>query len=276
MRSRASARLQGAVFAIGLASFLPAVFGQNPADLFKKAPPDVDEALRARISKFYQAQVDGHPRQSEQYVAEDSKDYFFEMRKPRILAFEIRQIDYTDNFTKATVITFAQLYVKFPGFDKKPLSMPVKTLWKVVDGQWYWYIDPETVNDTPFGKSSSSGPATAPGGTIPDISQGPSPEALYQQVRADKQNVRLKSGVASSDQVTISSRLPGTITLRLQASDIPGVEIKLDRTQLKHGESATLAFHAEPRPGVSRRPFTAVVVVVPINLAIPIHAAFVD
>ncbi len=236
MRSRASARLQGAVFAIGLASFLPAVFGQNPADLFKKAPPDVDEALRARISKFYQAQVDGHPRQSEQYVAEDSKDYFFEMRKPRILAFEIRQIDYTDNFTKATVITFAQLYVKFPGFDKKPLSMPVKTLWKVVDGQWYWYIDPETVNDTPFGKSSSSGPATAPGGTIPDISQGPSPEALYQQVRADKQNVRLKSGVASSDQVTISSRLPGTITLRLQASDIPGVEIKLDRTQLKHGE----------------------------------------
>src|SRR5690242_9576995 len=130
MRSRASAHLQGAVFAIGLASFLPAVFGQNPADLFKKAPPDVDEALRGRISKFYQAQVDGHPRQSEQYVAEDSKDYFFEMRKPRILAFEIRQIDYTDNFTKATVITFAQLYVKFPGFDKKPLSMPVKTLWK--------------------------------------------------------------------------------------------------------------------------------------------------
>jgi len=261
------------VFGIALAAFLPA-FGQDPADLFKKAPPDVEEALRGRISKFYQAQVDGHPRQSEQYVAEDSKDYFFEMRKPRILGFEIRQIDYTDNFTKATVVTLAQMYVKFPGFDKKPLSMPVRTLWKVVNGQWYWYIDPDTLNDTPFGKSSSSGPPAGPGGSLPDVSQGPTPESLYKQVGADRQKVRLKSSEASSDQVTISSRLPGVITLRLQANDIPGVEIKLDRTQLKPGESATLSFHSEPRPGVSRSAFTAVVVAVPINVAIPIHAAF--
>ena len=274
MTSRVSNRGLRAVFAFTSAFLIPAAFGQKPADLFTKAPPDVDEALRSRISKFYQAQVDGHPRQSEQYVAEDSKDYFFEMRKPRILSFEIRQVDYTDNFTKATVVAFAQMYVKFPGFDKKPLSMPVKTLWKVVDGQWYWYIDPDTVNDTPFGKSSSSGPPTKPGGAIPDISQGPNPEALYKQVRADKQSVRLKSGEASSDQVTISSRLPGVVTLRLQANNIPGVEIKLDRTQLKPGESATLSFHAEPRTGVFRAPFTAVVVVAPINLAIPIHAAF--
>jgi len=274
MTSRVSASWLRVVFAFVSAFLLPAALGQKPADLFTKAPPDVDEALRSRISKFYQAQVDGHPRQSEQYVAEDSKDYFFEMRKPRILSFEIRQIDYTDNFTKAAVVAFAQMYVKFPGFDKKPLSMPVKTLWKVVDGQWYWYIDPETVNDTPFGKSSSSGPSTGPGGNLPDVSQGPNLQSLYKQVRADRQSVRLKSREASSDQVTISSSLPGAVTLRLQANDIPGVEIKLDRTQLKSGESATLSFHAEPRPGVARAGFTAVVVVVPINLAIPIHAAF--
>jgi hypothetical protein len=274
MTSTVSARGPRVVFAFISAFLLPAAFGQKPADLFTKAPPDVDEALRSRISKFYQAQVDGHPRQSEQYVAEDSKDYFFEMRKPRILSFEIGQIDYADNFTKATVLTKAQLYVKFPGFDKKPLSMPVKTQWKVVDGQWCWYIDPDTLNETPFGKMSSSGPPTAAGGILPDISQGPNPESLYKGIRADKQSVRLKSGEASSDQVTISSHLPGVVTLHLQASDISGVEMKLDRTQLKPGESATLLFHAEPRPGVSRSAFTAVVVVAPINLAIPIHAAF--
>jgi hypothetical protein len=274
MTPRVSSRGLRAVFALASALLLPAAFGQKPADLFTKAPPDVDEALRSRISKFYQAQVDGHPRQSEQYIAEDSKDYFFEMRKPRILGFEIRQIDYTENFTKATVVTVAQMFMKFPGFGNKPLPMPVRTLWKVVDGQWYWYIDPETVNDTPFGKSSSSGPATTPGGTLPDVSQGPTVESLYKQVRADKQKVRFKSTEASSDQVTISSRLPGAVTLRLQANAIPGVEIKLDRTQLKSGESATLSFHSEPRPGVTRAPFTAVVVVAPINLAIPIHASF--
>jgi hypothetical protein len=30
-----------------------ACFGQDPAALFQKAPPDVEEALRARIQKFY-------------------------------------------------------------------------------------------------------------------------------------------------------------------------------------------------------------------------------
>ncbi len=274
MTSRVSTRSLPAVFALASALFLPAAFGQKPADLFTKAPPDVDEALRSRVSKFYQAQVDGHPRQSEQYIAEDSKDYFFEMRKPRILSFEIRQIDYAENFTKASVVTVAQMYMKFPGFGNKPLPMPVRTLWKIVDGQWWWYIDPETVNDTPFGKSSSSGPSTGQGGSLPDISQGPSPESLYKGVRADKQSVRFKIGEASSDQVTISSRLPGVVTLHLQANAIPGVEIKMDRTQLKPGESATVSFHSEPRTGASRAPFTAVVVVAPINLAIPIHAAF--
>jgi hypothetical protein len=121
---------------------------------------------------------------------------------------------------------------------------------------------------------TTSGPPTAAGGILPDISQGPNPESLYRQVHTNKQSVRLKYKEASSDQVTISSGLPGAVTLRLQANDIPGVEIKLDRTQLNSGESATLSFHAEPRPGVSRGPFTAVVVVAPINLAIPIHAAF--
>ena len=275
MTSRVSASGLRVVSAFVSAFLLPAAFGQKPEDLFTKAPPDVDEALRSRISKFYQAQVDGHPRQSEQYVAEDSKDYFFEMRKPRILGFEIKQIDYADNFTKATVLTTAQMFVKFAGFSSnKPMPMPVKTLWKLMDGQWYWYIDPATVNDTPFGKSNVTPTPPVPGGGLPDISQGPNPESLYKQVRADKQSVRLKSGEASSDQVTISSHLPGVITLRLQANDIPGVEIKLDRVQLKPGESATLSFHAEPRPGVPRSGFTAVVVVVPINLAIPIRAAF--
>ncbi len=274
MTSRVSARRLSVVFAIELASFLSAAFGQNPADLFTKAPPEVDEALRSRISKFYQAQVDGHARQSEQYVAEDSKDYFFEMRKPRILSFEIRQIDYSENFTKANVVTVAPMYMKFPGFTNKPLPVPVRTFWKVVDGQWYWYIDPQAIRDTPFGKASSSGPPTGPGGTLPDISQGPNPESIQKGIRANKQSVRLKIGEASSDQVTIASSLPGVVTLRLQANDIPGVEIKLDRTQLMHGESATLAFHAEPRRDISRAPFTAVVVVAPINLAITIHAAF--
>jgi len=41
---------------------LARALGQQPADLFTKAPPAIDEALRDRISKYFQLQVDGNPR----------------------------------------------------------------------------------------------------------------------------------------------------------------------------------------------------------------------
>ena len=58
---------------------------QDPADLFRKAPPEVDDALRQRVTAFYQAHVDGKFRAADQFVAEDSKDAFFEAPKRRYL-----------------------------------------------------------------------------------------------------------------------------------------------------------------------------------------------
>ena len=92
--------------------------GQQPADLFTKAPPAIDEALRDRISKFFQCQVDGKPRQAEQYVAEESKDYYYEMQKPRYLSFEIRNISYSDEFTKAKAMIAVEMTVNIPQLSK--------------------------------------------------------------------------------------------------------------------------------------------------------------
>ncbi len=75
--------------------------GQDSGELFRKAPPEVDAALRARISKFYQAHVDGKYRLAEPLVAEDTKDFFYQANKPHYLSFGITRIDYSDNFTKA-------------------------------------------------------------------------------------------------------------------------------------------------------------------------------
>jgi hypothetical protein len=56
-----------------LIGFLCAVAAaQQPAELFSKAPPTVDAALRARISKFYQLHVESKFRQAEALVAEDT------------------------------------------------------------------------------------------------------------------------------------------------------------------------------------------------------------
>src|SRR5437762_142795 len=96
---------------------------QTPGNLFDKAPADVDAALRERIAKFYQAHVDKKPRLAEPYVAEDTKDFFYETNKPGYLAYEIDSISYSDNFTKAKAIVKCKMYVPMPGFTE-PLMVP--------------------------------------------------------------------------------------------------------------------------------------------------------
>jgi hypothetical protein len=250
--------------------------GQQPADLFTKAPPAIDEALRDRISKFFQLQVDGKPRQAEQYVAEDSKDYYYEMQKPRYLSYEIRSISYSDEFTKAKAMIAVEMIINIPQFQNKPMKIPFMTLWKVVDGQWFWYVQPEASLITPFGKMNPGPgkPGEAQAGGPPDMSKTPDILSLWKQVSADKQGVQLKAHEASSDRVTISSQLAGTVSLQFQPPDVPGLVVKLDRTELKAGEKAVLSFDFKPGENAPRSPLVVNVLVQPINSVISVRAVF--
>lgn len=250
--------------------------GQQPADLFTKAPPAIDEALRDRISKFFQCQVDGKPRQAEQYVAEESKDYYYEMQKPRYLSFEIRNISYSDEFTKAKAMIAVEMTVNIPQFQNKAMKIPFMTMWKVVDGQWFWYVDPDASRMTPFGKmnpGASKSDGSQAGGP-PDMSKTPDILSLWKQVQVDKQSVQLKAHEASSDQVTISSQLPGMVSLQLQTLDVPGLVVKLDRTELKAGEKAVLSFDFKPGEKAPRSPLAVNVSVQPINSVIGVRVVF--
>src|SRR5262245_31278623 len=82
-----------------------------------KPPAEVDQALRGRIAKFYQAHVDGKFRQADELVADDTKDYFYEAKKTRFLSYEIQRIEYSENFTRALAIVLCEMRVMFPGFE---------------------------------------------------------------------------------------------------------------------------------------------------------------
>lgn len=248
---------------------------QNPADLFPKAPPDVEEALRARISKFYQAHVDGKPRRAEELVAEDSKDFFYDSKKGKCLSFEIGRIEYSKDFTEAKALVVVETYVPIMGFGNKAMKMPVTSLWKIEKGLWCWYVTQDFVNSSPFGKFSSA-PQTdsnskAP---LPDIKDTPSPETLRLQVRPDKLTVVLKAGEPSSDQVTIHNRMPGFVTLAISIPPIPGLEVKADRTEIPASESAVVRFHFSPGKYVPKGPVRVDVTVLPTNSVISLQVTF--
>jgi hypothetical protein len=254
----------------------PAWGQQQPADLFTKAPPAIDEALRDRISKYFQFQVDGKPRQAEQYVAEDSKDYYYGMQKPRYLSFEIRSISYSDEFTKAKAMVAVEMMVNIPQFQNQRMKIPFMTLWKVADGQWFWYVQPEASYNTPFGNMNpgASKSDAAPAGGPPDMSKSPDILSLWKQVTADKQGVQLKAHEASSERVTISSQLAGVVSLQFQAPEVPGLQVKLDRTELKAGEKAVLSFDFKPEEQAPRSPLTINILVQPINSVISVRVVF--
>ncbi len=229
---------------------LPALFAStllfaqadNP---FNRPPAEVDQALRARITEFYQLHVKGDFRHAEAFVAEDTKDFYYSHNKPQYLGFEIGSINYADNFMQAKATVIVEQYVMMPGFNDKPIKAPIPSTWKVVDGKWYWFVDAESLRDSPFGKmTAGKTPGTA---ALPPIPT--SADFLFTQVKLDKQAVTLTEG--EPGQVTVMNGAPGVMVISLSAM-LPGVEGKLDRTTLKAGEKAVLTLRAgsKAKPGV--------------------------
>jgi hypothetical protein len=252
------------------AIFATGSFAQNAGDAFNKPPADVDQALRARITEFYDLHVKGEFRKAEALVADDTKDFYYSANKTKYLSFDIARIDYSDNFTRAKATVVCEQYIMLPGFLGNAMKVPTPSTWKLVDGTWYWYVDPESLRMTPFGKmtpgppkESTPAPATK---VIPEIPTTV-PDFIYQQVKVDKTSVTLKTG--DSEQVTITNSAPGPMNISLTGS-VPGVNVKLDRTVLNAGEKAVLTLKAEydAKSGVLSIQVEQTNQVIPIQVAI--------
>jgi len=241
---------------------------QEPADLFTKAPPEVDAALRARITQFYQFHVESKFRQAEALVAEDTKDFFYSANKPRYLSFEISRIDYLDEFRKARGLVIVETIVPVMGFADRPLKVPISSLWKLENGDWYWYVDQEALSKTPWGtmKASPSGIKRPPSGAVPPPPI-PDPRRLMAniaaQVTADKSALRLTPG--SSGEVTIRNGLPGAIALAIEGGPAKGLAARLDRAELKTGEKAVVTVSADGGMPASQAPHVVAVRAQPTN-----------
>ncbi len=253
-----------------LALSVAACLAQDPAALFEKAPPDIDDALRARITKFYQAHVDGKFRAADAFVEEDSKDAFFAADKPRCHAFAVVNIIYSDNFTRGVAVVACDTEMQMPMMGRIAVKMPIRSLWKSVDGQWFWYIDPvsqETVS-TPMGLGKPGPPR--PGGPAAPVDLA----VVSQSVKVDREAVTFDPSAAGTEKVVLTNQLPGEVTLSLRPARLDSLDLKLEGTKLGPGQSAVLSIRYEPNP--KRKPTEAVVsiLVSPTEQDIPLRILF--
>jgi hypothetical protein len=254
-------------------------FGQNPSELFEQAPPQLDQALRARVAKFYQAHVDGKFRVADQVVAEDSKDAFFAADKTRYRGFEIIKITYSEQFTRASVLTTCDTDFVTP-MARFPVKVPITSLWKLENGEWFWYLDPRPQRAlTPFGKRDAPvapAPEPPPGGPsgggpparLPDVAD------ILKQVTVTPTEVRLSSYEPASAEVTVSNRMPGAIRLSLHYAGFPGFKAGLDRTSLGAGESARILVECKPADKRPKPTLTVELQIEPTGQTIPIRVLF--
>jgi hypothetical protein len=227
-----------------------ALWAQTAAQKGPDPPPDVDKALRARVTEFCELHKQGKFRQAEQMVADDTKDYFYNSGKPRYVSYELQSITYNQDFTKATAMVICEHYLPAMGFQGKTVKMLTPFNWKIENGQWMWYVDKDTMLVTPFGKMGlvpQTGPPAAPppAGTLPPPPIPASVDQFFALIKADKTELSLKPG--GTDRVIISNGTPGLINLEI-SRQIPGVEAKLDSGTVPGGGKAVLTVQAGQQP----------------------------
>jgi hypothetical protein len=161
-----------AVMVAGLAWAQTDPFDQPP-------PPEIEEALRSRITQFYDLFQKGKFREAEQFVAEDSRASYYAVPKARIFGFSIKEIDFGSDLKTAKALV--ALKMKIPMMGSALVDLPMGSQWAWTEGNWFLVLPNPQPGDriqTPFGVKTI-GPRTA--GTSESAAgqfQMPGPEAL--------------------------------------------------------------------------------------------------
>jgi hypothetical protein len=233
-------------------------FAQTDAPQADKPPAGVDQALLKRVNELFTMFMKQDYRKAESWIAEDTKDYYYGGSKPEIRKFEVMSVEFSDHFTHAKAIVRVTEPVVIAGFPPGDMTVNLPTLWKLENGDWCFYEDPDKIGN-PSGLrtkvqaavDTAAAAGAAAGGAVPppqamlaNLPQDPS--FTLGRLQVDKPNIKLAPG--AEERITISNGLPGPVSLELGAP-LPGIEAKLDRADVARGEKATLTLKAGKEPG---------------------------
>lgn len=232
------------------------------------AEEETRKALISRVSEYYKLMVEKKYRQAESMVAEESRDDYYNGKKPDIKGFDILKVDLAAGANEATVTVKAKVLVLMLGAGAQIFDMPSPTHWKLVDGKWYWFIPEEVKHATPFGKIQTNAATGLEG--LPNT-KGKAPEmgSLLGQVTIDRLNVSLNAK-DMEQTVTITNGLPGPSDLRIDphVEAIKGLTVRVSSLHLDSGQKATVRLRWDGKTTVSD---TVEIRASPLNLAFDIE-----
>jgi hypothetical protein len=274
------------------------MFGQTAKDAANPpAPPDVDLALRTRITEFLNDHITGEFRKGEELVADDTKDIYYIRAKNRYISCSgIQSIKYSENFTHAYAVVLCTVPMSIGGDEGTPaevsegLTVPplvaIPSTWKIDHGKWCWYLDKEmdrkwmfgTLPPITAGKGMAPGtvlpivpmppgvrapvppvpPGSAPDGTtraevlaamkaatsrpVTAANLGPVPEEELHHVKLESSEISVKRGGQAKLKISNDSE---DVRILMMLGQLPGIECKLETTNLEGGASTNVNFRAK-------------------------------
>jgi hypothetical protein len=232
-------------------------FAQTPAT----PAPEVDSALRSRVTEFFQDLVDSKFVEAFDLVAADTRAFYFNSEKKPLKEFKIREVKYDPGFTKATVTLDVKREWQFT-VRAAPVIADVSmvTIWRLEKGNWVWSNEPRPDQPvTPMGPSDIELIQRQKDGTVTGLPPKITDEVLNAAKQKildpsniggiDKREITLSASQASSDKVVFHNGPMGAIRLELSPAPIPGLTAQLDKTDLNAGDNAALQISYDPRSG---------------------------
>jgi hypothetical protein len=267
------------VLSIGLTAF-----AQTPAT----PAPEVDSALRSRVTEFFQDLEDSKFIEAFDLVADDTRNFYFNSEKKPLKDFKIVDVKYDPGFAKATVTldvkrewTFSVQAARAP---QVIAEVPMVTIWKLEKGKWVWSNEPRPDQPvTPMGPSDVQLIHRQPDGTVAGLPAHITDEVLNAakqkilgQSSVDKREVTLSASQASSDKVTFHNGQQGSIRLELSSAPVAGLTVQLDKSDLNAGDDAALRISYDPRSGQAAAGKSALIrlMVVPFNQVYDVTVSF--
>jgi hypothetical protein len=106
--------------------------------LFHQAPPGVEDALRERVKKFYEADIAGKKEDAVKFVTASDRDGYRKADRRTAKSFEWNQVTWGEDFKTAKVVVNLAL----SGVDAPPFPLPEASNWRLEKGEWVWYLPP--------------------------------------------------------------------------------------------------------------------------------------
>ena len=243
-------------FAVAAALFAWSAPG-GAQTLARTAPPEVDDALKSRVARFYSHFQKGEFRQAEDMVDEASRELFYNAKKTRILDYAIGAVKYAEDFRAANVLVVCKAILTFSG--TTPVDMPLSSDWRFQDGDWWLHLSerarPEGADaGSPFGAMSFSQQMAAPGSMMtPQASAAPPTiESLSKMYKVSAES--LAFSIAAEEPVTqtveVKNMAAGRLSLERSSGPIAGIEVAIEPASIEPGQDGKIHVTYDPKKAV--------------------------